>query len=303
MRPNPPIAPQTASAPRRLALVGLVGLWLISLFPVPSAHAADSESPNFSDYMRFQADSEESGRLETSVTRLRNPAGVQVTLYAAVHIGDQEYYETLDAAFKKEAVLLYEMIKDKDVDPARVTGQRRSAVSSVQIGLKNALDLAFQLDAIDYSAKNFVHADMDPKTLAEEQERQGESILGLMIKSSLIDQGRRSGAESVRDSFRLLAALTSPNRSRDLKLYLAAEMPELETALAGFDDPETGGSVLVNGRNQVAMDVLNDSIRQGSKQIGVFYGAAHMPDFERRLEALGFTILDRNWLTAWDISE
>ena len=52
---------------------------------------------------------------------------------------------------------------------APVRGQRTgSAVSGFQRLLKNILGLEFQLDAVDYSAKNFVHADLDYEVLRHE---------------------------------------------------------------------------------------------------------------------------------------
>jgi hypothetical protein len=47
--------------------------------------------------------------------------------------------------------------------------------------------------------------------------------------------------------------------------------------------------------------VLEDEIKRGRRKLGIFYGAGHMPDFERRLEVLGFKKSHEHWLVAWDI--
>jgi hypothetical protein len=50
----------------------------------------------------------------------------------------------------------------------------------LQQGLKNALELTFQLDEIDYQAGNFVHADMTPQEFEQSMAERGESLLSIM---------------------------------------------------------------------------------------------------------------------------
>jgi hypothetical protein len=43
-------------------------------------------------------------------------------------------------------------------------------------------------------------------------------------------------------------------------------------------------------------------MRRGAMRIGLFYGAGHMPDLEKRLQRdLGFRRIGHDWITAWDI--
>ena len=46
---------------------------------------------------------------------------------------------------------------------------------------------------------------------------------------------------------------------------------------------------------------LSERLEKGDKKLGIFYGAAHMPDFEQRLQKLGFKLTRKQWRTAWDI--
>jgi hypothetical protein len=46
---------------------------------------------------------------------------------------------------------------------------------------------------------------------------------------------------------------------------------------------------------------MNREIAAGHKKLGVFYGAAHFPDMEKRLLEAGFKRVKQDWLTAWDI--
>ena len=60
--------------------------------------------------------------------------------------------------------------------------------------------------------------------------------------------------------------------------------------------------ILVADRNQAALKVFQKELAQGKKKIGILYGAAHMPDFEKRLrEDFGLKRAGEQWLTAWDL--
>ena len=51
------------------------------------------------------------------------------------------------------------------------------------------------------------------------------------------------------------------------------------------------------------MEVLDREIAKGGKKIGVFYGAAHFPDMEKRLLEKGFVRVKSQWLTAWKVAK
>jgi hypothetical protein len=64
----------------------------------------------------------------------------------------------------------------------------------------------------------------------------------------------------------------------------------------------TIGNILVGDRNKAALKVLQKEIAKGKKKIGIFYGAAHMPDFEKRLrEDFDLKRDKEEWVTAWDL--
>jgi hypothetical protein len=261
--------------------------------------AAPAEPPQEQKFIRFVEDSEGGGKLQAAVVSFRNPQGVTVHLVSAVHVGETRYYNDLGKTFAGYDVLLYEMIKPRGMD-VPVPGQKSdSMVSMFQRFLKDALELDFQLDAIDYRAKNFVHADLDAETFAQLQEERGENIFTLMLRSILTEMQRPQKAPEV--SFtELLVALTSPDRARHFKLILAREFEDLEAKVAGLEGPN--GSVLVTERNKAAINVLKQQIDKGNKTIGVFYGAAHMPDLSQRVKDLGFQPVKTEWRTAWDMT-
>jgi hypothetical protein len=100
----------------------------------------------------------------------------------------------------------------------------------------------------------------------------------------------------------LIAAFASDDSARALKYLLAQELEDVEYLLAGIEGGKDGkGSVIVSERNKQAVKVLREEIKKGRKRLGIFYGAAHMPDLERRLRDLGFKKVKEKWLRAWDV--
>jgi len=60
---------------------------------------------------------------------------------------------------------------------------------------------------------------------------------------------------------------------------------------------------LVVQRNKKALDVLRREIGADHKKLGIFYGAAHLPDMEQRLVTEFQLKRDsQRWLPAWDMS-
>ena len=253
-----------------------------------------------SEFLRFASEKQGEGTLETASILYRRSDGAEVTLIAAVHIADRVYYEQLNREFERYDALLYEMIQEKD---ARPDVRSDSPLSFLQRSLKNLLGLEFQLDTIDYSRKNFVHADMDPETFFRLQEERGESLLSLMLRAMLEQWKRQSeGKGSQLTPFHLLAALASKDRARTLKLFLATEFGDIEAMIAGVEEGGDGrGSVLLSGRNETAVRVLRDELARGRKKLGIFYGGAHMQDMEKRVRALGFRKKKESWFVAWDM--
>lgn len=274
-------------------------------FQVP---ANEGKASDFDDFLRYVELGEESGKVETGIVTYRNLRGVEVQLIGAVHVGEAEYYSTLQKRFSEMDALLYEMVKPAGVDPSQLK-RSDSGVSMIQRMMKNALKLQFQLDAVDYSPSNFVHADMTPEAFEKAQGEQGESLSGLMFETMMQQHALMTPGDAVRENLRFLAALTNKNRSHALKLYLGKQIGDMEKAVIGLDgkpdeEGNTNGSVLLHGRNEVAIRVLREQINfKRHRKIGIFYGAAHMPDMEKRLLNMGFRKVRSEWLTAWDMSK
>ncbi len=257
------------------------------------------------EYLRFVPGKDPGeGELQTSIVTMVGDGGVRVDLIAVVHIADGAYYRTLQKRFRTYDSLLYEMVKDENVKPVPGEGGG-GLLTFFQRLLKDVLDLEFQLDAIDYTTKNFVHADLDPDTFFRLQKERGESLLSLMFKVLRADLlARQKGDKSPQLGLLQLAlALSSDDSARALKYLFAQQMENMEAIISGIEDDSSGeGSVIVVARNKKALAVLRKRLNAGDKKLGIFYGGAHMPDMEERLvREFKLRRSGAKWLPAWSI--
>ena len=78
-----------------------------------------------------------------------------------------------------------------------------------------------------------------------------------------------------------------------------------------FEDADEDGGlgktinqVLIQDRNKACMKVLQQQIAAGKKKIAIFYGAAHMPDFDKRLkDDFGMKRKSDDWFKAWSLKK
>jgi hypothetical protein len=276
---------------------------------VSSARAADDAGAKApagepTKFIRYTDDGKGGGTLDAAIVTYRDKQGRQVDLVSALHVGEKAYYDELSKTFKQYDALLYEMVKPKGMG-APVQGQRTgSAVSGFQRFLKDVLDLEFQLDAIDYSPKNFVHADLDYETFSQKQEERGESLFTLMLRSMIAEMNRQAAGQGGRQItlIDILVAMNSPDSARQYKLLLATQFENIEAQLAGMEGPD--GSVLLTERNKAALKVLKEQLASGKKKLGIFYGAGHMTGLEQTLTSeMGFERTNVRWLVAWDMTQ
>ena len=100
----------------------------------------------------------------------------------------------------------------------------------------------------------------------------------------------------------MLMALFARDRQLRLKRIMAEQMADTEGALAAIGGAD-GGSTIISERNKKALAVLARELDTGKKKLAIFYGAAHLGDFEKRLiEEQGYQRGDERWLSAWSLS-
>jgi hypothetical protein len=268
--------------------------------PIPEPERPIFEPSTFTRFVPGAENGE--GELQVAVVRYVNPADIEVSLISAVHIGDPVYYDGLEKMFEEYDVVLYELVAPSTYVPR--PGQKpRSVITVFQRMLENLLELEFQLDAIDYSRDNFVHADLDPVAFRRLQRERGETLVTLMFRLMLEEwKAAGRGEASNLGPIQILAALASDDSARTLKYLLAQELENVEKLLAGLGGDDEDGSVILTERNKKAIAVLEEELARGQKRLCIFYGAAHMPDLEKRLVVgLGFDKRDQRWVTAWDV--
>jgi hypothetical protein len=260
-------------------------------------------------FLRIRRDRrEEPVAMETSVTRYvtTNADGQRVTvdLIGVVHVGEKGYYEQLNELFTDYDALLYELVAPEGTVIPRGGGERGfNPISGIQQGLQAVLGLEFQLEHIDYTADNFVHADMTPTEFAESMKQNDESILKMALKAigqGMARQSRVEAGASTPEAELLLAMLGSDQEK--IREVMAEQMLDLESGMVIFQGKN--GSTIIDHRNRKAFQVLREQIDTGKTRLGVFYGAGHLPDMERRLlKQFGMKRGGRHWLTAWDLTD
>jgi hypothetical protein len=257
------------------------------------------------EFLRFVNDGKGGGTLQTAEVDYKNNAGVVVHLVGAVHIAEPSYYHSLNEDFKGFDALLYEMVKPRGADVPHPGEAPMSAIGMFQHWMKDVLKLDYQLDDIDYTAPNFVHADLDWETFTALQSQRGESMLTIMLQSMLHSLSQQSESANQGKEFGLIdlvIMLQAPDRARQMKLMIAQQFGDIEDQMSGLTGPN--GSVIITERNKKALQVLQDTVDSGKKNIGIFYGAAHLADMSQRLEAMGFKPTGKTtWRVAWDMTQ
>jgi hypothetical protein len=283
----------------------------------PVAVVANSDQKIGDDWVRLRYDDKGNQLLamQTAIVRYRPVAAggengrnasdrdVTIDLVAAVHVGDLSYYRDLNRRFEKYDAVLYELIAAEGTVVERGRGTSNvHPVGALQNGMKSMLALEHQLEQVDYTKKNFVHADMSPDQFVEAMQNRNEGFLEMYMRllghSIAVQSDKAAKGES--PEVEMLAAFFSNDRPRRLKQALAKQLAETESMLVSFGGED--GSVLITDRNQAALKVLKKQLAEGKKRLAVFYGAGHLPDMNRRLrEDFGLAPVEITWLTAWDL--
>ena len=293
----------------------------------PEAVEIAAEAPEF---IRVE-ETETATHLQTAVVRFTK-GEVSVELVGAVHIADKKYYEALNKRFESYEALLFEGIGgDKPAmapaaaaevaegpaeEPAEPEVAEEAPVEEGPVeeipaakvpakkekldGLHGAyesgakwLGLAYQMKVIDYRKANFVHADLSMAEFTALQKERGETLLGFVLKSGLKKTDKPVKEPS---SLKLLVSLVRGDKD-GLKRELVHTLGAGDDQVAAL----AGDNVIIGDRNAKCLEVLDREVLAGKKKLGIFYGAAHFPDMEKRLVADGWTKAGDEWMTAWEI--
>ncbi len=263
-------------------------------------NASSETKPTF---LRVKKEDKRLVALQTAVATYKQPGvidGPEVTLIGAVHIAEASYYSELNQLFRKFEALLYEMVMDPEMGIPDPEERGVSPVSTIQVGMKDALKLTFQLDEIDYKAENFVHADMTPDEFFSTMQEREEGLLQIMFRSIGASLAMQSSGQSTGD-IELLTALASDDPSRGMRRAFATQMEMMDGQMAAITG-EDGKSTLITERNAKAFEVLDRELKAKKKKLAIFYGAGHLEDMHERLvNEYGMELVETQWLNAWDL--
>ncbi len=286
-----------------------LNLFLISaacLLPLcaqePASAVADpAHKRDASAFIRVDRDAHKV-RLQTGITTYVKE-GVTVDLIGAIHIADAKYYTELNKEFTRYESLLFEMIgggklvndradkADKAADDAH--DPMVNMLADIYGMLAKFLNLQIQKDGINYQAANFVHADLSLEEFTKLQLEKKESLLGFALQNA--QNNPQPGARQP-NLQKLLTAMLAGN-SNGMKLELVDTLGNAGDQVAAM----TGQSVIIGDRNAKCLKVLSEQVTAGKRKIGIFYGAAHFPDMEKKMLKNGYRKTGHRWLTAWDI--
>jgi len=198
--------------------------------------------------------------------------------------------------------VLYELVAPEDKKPPKEE-QRRSdnPVAVLQQGMKVFLRLEHQLEVVDYQKANFIHADLSPEGMKKVMKERGDDQTTIVL-GVIADFLRKKNLDADKPEPQApeisLADLLNPNKFNRM---MAQQFED-----AG-GDVSLGGTInklLVEDRNKACIKVLQQQLTAGKKKIAIFYGAAHMPDFDKRLkEDFGMKRTDNEWITAWNLAD
>jgi len=278
-------------------------LALLAMLITLGAHGA-AVADELPDYIRFRQDAT-STRLESAIRTVTLPSGQRVDLIGAVHIADDAYYQELNRRFGAYDSVLFELVGDPKglTAPSAVTSS--SAVSIIQQTAGQYLKLRFQLDAVDYTRKNMVHADATAEEFDRMQKERGESMLTLFgramqaqMAADMTGSANASTANGL-DTFGLIRILMSRDSAAEFKKALAKMLAQTESLAATMEGEN--GSAILSGRNEVVGRKIKEVLaNKKQRRIAVFYGCAHMRGIETSLaKDMKAKAAGEEWLAAW----
>jgi hypothetical protein len=279
-----------------------------AVIPAATPAVVEEEGPQ---YIRVEKTAD-AVQLQTALVHFKK-AGVTLDLVGAIHIADAKFYHDLNTRFEGYDALLWEGIggpkigaaapppapepdanEDGSAPAVKKKGNLDGLHTAYVAGAK-WLGLAFQLNEVDYRKENFVHADLTMDEFNDLQAKRGESLLGFMIKAGIASATAKHPQEP--SSLKLLTSAIKGDKN-GLKR-------ELVGTLGAADDEVTkltGDSVIISDRNAKCLQVLDEQVAAGKKKLGIFYGAAHFTDMEKRLVTSGWEKTGSEWMVAWDIA-
>ncbi|HNU26191.1 MAG TPA: hypothetical protein PKX48_01740 [Planctomycetota bacterium] len=240
-------------------------------------------------FTRFAYEDFDRGGLYTATVTCRRGA-TEVELVSVVHIADEAYYREIQRELASCDLVFFELV-------AGAGGESTGALSALQQAAGQALHLVFQLEALDYHTPGFVHSDL---SWDEIRGLLGGKPLSQPPQAKLLERflPRPKPEQLPQNDF----FADNPEMRRALKVFLGQLLGDIPATLAllNLENPDERTDILISARNRRAMDILAPHLDRPGR-LALLWGAAHMPDFARRLARLGFEPAGARWHLAWKI--
>ena len=187
--------------------------------------------------------------------------------------------------------------------PPRIEAEQAAESGGMQAELARALGMTFQLDEIDYDRKGWLCSDMAMDQVNAALGHRGvqaeileESMAGMTVPSRLARVLLQ--VMKVAD---LIFGGAIVDSAKVAMIEMLGDEEMMEQSLSQMGDGFS--EVIIDLRNQVVIDDLALLLeREGDdvETIGIFYGAAHMPDFAERLrDQLGYVPVEDPATVEW----
>jgi len=239
--------------------------------------------------------------------------GPSIWLVGASHVGESNYYAALQKHLDRQGLVLFEGVGAKSrrpqFDPEEET--------SLQHTMAGALGVVFQLQAVRYDREHFRNSDL---TIAQLQQLLQGRTRGAEAEAG----GSGAGADQEFDQLlQMMDGRSTLGFLLHIGLKLIGSSAKLQAmtklvlieALGGVqgDMAQMKGLppsiqrlmvVIIQERNKVVLADLASVLKARPRpvSIGVFYGAGHMADLEKRLRAnLNYRPRSEVWLTALSV--
>ncbi len=279
----------------------------------------ESDRPARGQFLRYAAPGATGGGLDIAITDYAPAtAGPTVHLVGVVHVADAPYYEAMQRELDGYDKVLYEGVKPasmKGVEWQKGMLEKSGDLGKLQQEIADWFGFRYQMEALDYSRANLVHADMSLEEFA------AADTFGLVEKPEPAASAGVGGSSSAAPS----ATPTGAKAASDAVLATWASVRGLGHVALGEDGPlrslgrkmfaETMGTVdigtsldflpglselILIKRNRIVLDRLKEERATTKGRIAIFYGAAHMNDLEKHLESeFGYHRTGGRWLRAW----
>jgi len=242
--------------------------------------------------------------IQTPCYRFVDPEGRRLELTGAVHIADKAYYDGLNKHLEGFDAVLFELVADpaqveklRHLAPGeKVDGGKESTLGKLyRVMAHDLLGLSLQMESIDYRCPNFVHADLSDKDLEALLKERGLNLDDL-ISGKLKEAG--INLEQATALLPLLKIFVPKDDPKALERMMAPMMARLESP-DGDATSALFNEIIVLRRNAKALEVLDQQVAAGKRNLAIFYGSAHFHDLREKLVAKGWKQEGMEWRSAW----